>query len=273
MIRTDEVGRKVRFDFPPKRIISLAPNVTETLFAIGIDEQLVGVSLHCNYPERAKSKPRVGTYISIDVEKVVSLHPDLVIATGAGNSRQMVERLEKLGIPTFVIFPKNFEGILESILHLGTVVNREEEAAALVGTMRRRMEAVQKSIQGLPRPTVFIQIGNTPLISAGKGSFADDLIRLSGGRNITGDRNEMYPRLSMEEVVKKAPDVILISSMNPGEDYRLVVREWARWKTVPAVKNSHIYIMDSDLVDRPSPRIIDGLEEMAARIHSEALGK
>ena len=271
---TDEVGRKIAFPFPPKRIISLAPHVTETLFAVGIDEQLVGVSVHCNYPERAKTKTHVGTYIKIDLEKIVSLsHPDLVIATAVGNTRQMIERLDKVGIPAYVVFPKNLEGILETILHIGTVVDREKEAAELVQAMKRRMETVAASIRGLPRPTVFIQIGNTPLVTAGKGSFADDLIRLAGGRNIMGDRNEMYPRVSMEAVVKKAPEVILITSMNPGEDYRDVVGGWARWMTVPAVKNSRVHVINSDLVDRPSPRIISGLEEMAIRIHGGPLQK
>ena len=120
----DEVGREVTFPFPPTRIVSLAPNVTEILFGLGLDEEIVGVSIHCNFPEKAKRKVRVGSYISLDFEKIASLNPDLIIATGAGNTRDMVDRLGKLGFQTYVIYPKNFKDILQSIAHIGQVVNR-----------------------------------------------------------------------------------------------------------------------------------------------------
>jgi iron complex transport system substrate-binding protein len=117
----DEVGREVTFPFPPKRIVSLAPNITEILFSLGLDEEIVGVSIHCNFPEKAKTKVRVGSYISLDFEKITSLKPDLIIATGAGNTREMVDRLEKLGFQTYTIYPKNFNDILKSIGHIGEV--------------------------------------------------------------------------------------------------------------------------------------------------------
>src|SRR5512136_193684 len=123
----DEVGREVTFPFPPKRIVSLAPNITEILFSLGLDEEIVGVSIHCNFPEKAKSKVRVGSYISLDFEKITSLRPDLIVATGAGNTRDMVDRLGRLGFPSYVIYPKNFNDILKSIDHIGQVVNRDRE--------------------------------------------------------------------------------------------------------------------------------------------------
>ncbi|MEW6374760.1 MAG: cobalamin-binding protein [Thermodesulfobacteriota bacterium] len=270
---TDEVGRETTFPFPPKRIVSLAPNVTEILFNLGLDEEIVGVSIHCNFPERAKKKVHVGSYISLDFERIISLKPDLVIATGAGNTRDMVERLEKLGFPTYVIFPKNFNDILQSIGHLGQVVDREKEAAVIIQGMKRRGQSVIELTQGLPRTKVFLQIGEAPIVTVGKGSFADDLIRLAGGENIAGKEKEMYPRFGMEEILKRAPEVILISSMNPKGDYGKVLQEWARWKMIPAVKNARIHLIDSDLIDRPSPRIIDGLEEMARLIHPERFKK
>jgi iron complex transport system substrate-binding protein len=269
----DEVGREVTFAFPPKRIISLAPNITEILFSLGLDEEIVGVSIHCNYPERAKTKVRVGSYISLDFERIVSLKPDLVIATGVGNTRDMVERLEKLRFPTYVIFPKNFDGVLKSIVHLGQIVNRGKEAAAIIQGMEKRRERVVELIQGLPRSRVFIQIGEGPIVTVGRGSFADDLIHLAGGESISGNRKEMYPRIGIEEVLERAPEVIVISSMNLKKDYGGVVQEWARWKMIPAVKNGRIHLIDSDLIDRPSPRIIDGLEEMARVLHPEQFKK
>ena len=269
----DEVGRKVVVPSPPKRIISLAPNITEILFGLGLDEEIVGVSTHCNFPERAKSKVQVGSYISLDFEKILFLKPDMVIATGAGNTRDMVERLEKLGFPTYVIFPKNFDGILRSIDHLGKVVDREKEARAIIQEMKRRRQRVVDLTRGLPRPKVFLQIGEAPIVTVGKGSFADDLIDLAGGDNIAREEKEMYPRWSMEEILKRSPEVILISSMNPKGDYQRLLQEWARWKVIPAVKNGHISLIDSDLIDRPSPRIINGLEEIAKVLHPERFKK
>ncbi len=265
----DEVGREVTTPFPPKRIVSLAPNITEILFSLGLDDEVVGVSLHCNYPEKAKRKVRVGSYISLDYEKIISLKPDLIVATGVGNTREMVERLESFGFSIYVIYPKSFQGILKSIHHLGQVVNREKEALALIEGMSQRKQKVVERVKGLPRPRVFLQIGEAPIVSVGKGSFAHDLLLLAGGENIVGDENGAYPRLGMEEILRKAPEVILISSMNPKGDYLRVIQEWSRWKMIPAIKNGRIHLVDSDVIDRPSPRIIDGLEEMARLLHPE----
>jgi len=269
----DEAGREVAFPFPPKRFVSLAPNITEILFSLGLDEEIVGVSIHCNFPERAKGKVRVGSYISLDFEKITYLKPDLIIATGAGNTRDMVDRLGKLGFQTYVIYPKNFEDILKSIAHIGQVVNREKEARMIIEGMRKRSQKVIELTKGLPRPKVFIQIGDAPIVTVGKGSFADDLIRLAGGENIAGKEKEVYPRFGMEEILKRSPEVIVISSMNPKGDYQRILHEWARWKTIPAVKNGRIHLIDSDLIDRPSPRIIEGLEEIAKVLHPEKFKK
>jgi iron complex transport system substrate-binding protein len=269
----DEVGREVLVPFPPKRIISLAPNITEILFDLGLDEEIVGVSIHCNFPEKAKTRPRVGSYISLDYEKIISLKPDLIIATGVGNTREMVERLQKWGFPTYVIFPKNLDGILLSIDQIGQVVDRREEALKIIQDMKRRRAKIINLTQNVPRTRVFLQIGEAPIVTVGKGSFADDLIRLAGGENVAGDEKKMYPRFGMEEILKRAPEVIIISSMNPSADYGKILQDWSRWKTIPAVKNGRIHLIDSDLIDRPSPRIIDGLEEVARILHPERFKK
>jgi len=267
----DEVGRKVTFPGPPKRIISLAPNITEILFALGMDEAIVGVTLNCNYPEKAKEKVAVGSYIRVDFERILSLKPDLVIATGAGNTRDMVNRLERLGIPTYVIFPKKFDDVLQSILHLGQLLRREEKALSIIQEMKERKQKVIEKTKSLPRPRVFLQIGESPMVTVGKGSFADDLIRLAGGENIAGEERQMYPRFGREEVLRRSPEVIIISTMNPKGDYDRMISEWNRWKTIYAVKQGRIHLIHSDLIDRPSPRMIDGLEEMARLIHQGPL--
>jgi len=269
----DEVGREVAVPFSPKRIVSLAPNITETLFSLGLDEEIVGVSIHCNFPEKAKTKVRVGSYITLDYEKIISVKPDLIIATGVGNTRDMVDRLEQLGLSTYVIYPKNFEDILQSIIHIGQVVNREKEARAIVEGIKKRSQRVVELTRDLPRPKVFVQIGDAPMVIAGKGSFTDDLIRIAGGENIAGKDKEVYPRIGMEEILKRSPEVIVISSMNPTGDYRKILQEWNRWKTIPAVKNGRVHVINSDLIDRPSPRIIEGLEELARILHPETFNK
>jgi iron complex transport system substrate-binding protein len=185
----------------------------------------------------------------------------------------MVDRLEKLGFQTYVIYPKNFDDILQSIGHIGQVVNREKEARRIIEEMRKRSQRVIELTKGLPRPKVFIQIGDIPIVTVGRGSFADDLIRLAGGENIAGKEKEVYPRFGMEEILKRSPEVIIISSMNPKGDYQKILQEWTRWKTIPAVKNGRIHLIDSDLLDRPSPRIIDGLEELARVLHPERFKK
>jgi iron complex transport system substrate-binding protein len=265
----DEVGRQVTVPSVPKRIISLAPNVTEILFGLGLDQEIVGVSIHCNFPERANTRTRVGSYISLDFEKIVSLKPDLIIGTGAGNTKGMVDRLKKLGVPTYIIFPRNFDGILTSVRHLGQVVDKERESLIITRNMEGRRRRIIDLTRDLPRPRVFMQIGEFPMVTVGKGSFADDLIFLAGGENVGAEEKKMYPRWGMEEVLKRSPEVILISSMNPKGNYEKVVQEWSRWKMIPAVQHGRIHLIDSDLVDRPSPRIVEGLEEMARLLHPE----
>jgi iron complex transport system substrate-binding protein len=139
--------------------------------------------------------------------------------------------------------------------------------------MKKRSKRVAELTKDLYRPKVFIQIGDAPIVTVGEGSFADDLIRLAGGENIAGREKEVYPRFGMEEILKRSPEVILISSMNPKGDYQKIFSEWSRWKTIPAVRNRRIHLIDSDLIDRPSPRIIDGLEEMAGILHPEKFKK
>jgi cobalamin transport system substrate-binding protein len=265
----DEVGRPVMVPSSPKRIISLAPNVTEILFSLGLDQEIVGVSVHCNFPEKAKTRTRVGSYISLDFEKIVSLKPDLIIGTGAGNTKDMVDRLEKLGFPAYIIFPRNFDGILTSVRHLGQVVAKEKESLAIIRNMESRRQRIIDFTRDLSRPRVFMQIGEFPIVTVGKGSFADDLISLAGGENVAAEEVKMYPRWGMEEVLKRSPEVILISSMNPKGNYEKVVQEWSRWKMIPAVQHGRIHLIDSDLIDRPSPRIVEGLEEMARLFHPE----
>ena len=268
----DEVGRRVEVPESPSRIISLSPSITEILFSLGLEERIIGVSNHSDFPPRALTKPRVGSYIKPSVERTISLNPDLILATAAGNPRGFVERMERLGFPVYTVFPKDFDGILRSISHIARVTGREQRGAIVTREMMQRKEKIIQLTSGRNKPKVFLQIGTAPIVTVGKGSFADDLISLAGGLNIAGGESLKYPRYSIEEVLVKAPEVIIITSMDPKEDSQKLAEEWNRWKTIPAVKQKRVSVIDSDLVDLPSPRIIDGLEAIAGILHPEIKG-
>jgi len=266
---TDEVGRKVRIPDAPKRIVSMAPNLTEILFTLGLQEEIVGVTDYCDYPEAALTKQRIGGFVNPSIEKIVSLKPDLILGIRDGNRRDTVYRLADLGFPVYVVDPVGFDGIVKTIEHIGEVVRRREKSAEIIRRITRRKEAIVKLTQSLPRRKVFFQVGFSPIVTVGKGSLGDDLIRLAGGRSISENESGSYPVYGVETILSKAPEVIILSSMDTKRDYLNLMRMWQSWKELPAVKTNAIYVIDSNLVDRPTPRAVEGLEAMAGMIHPE----
>jgi iron complex transport system substrate-binding protein len=265
----DEAGRTVTVPPCPRRIVSLAPNITETLFALGLDDRIVGVSTFSDYPEAARKKSKVGSYINLSLEKIVSLNPDLVIGTADGNKKETVLQLERLGFPVYVINPLTFDDIFETIMHIGQVAGRAAAAKKLVAALKERVNTIVSATKGRERPRVFFQIGVDPMVTVGKNTIHNRLIDLAGGVNVTGDIATPYPRLSMEQVVFARPDIIIVTSMKRDADFEIVRNRWKKWRHIPAVKNGRIHIIDSDLTDHSSPRIVDGLEELVRVIHPE----
>ena len=265
----DQLGRQVRLPSSPKRIVSLAPNITEILYGLALGDRIVGVTEFSDYPEQAREKPKVGTYVSSSVEKIVSLRPDLIIATFGGTREETALQLEQLGCPVYVTKSKTMDEVLVMIEKIGMITGKDQEASVLVRSLRRRIEAVVDRVAGAPRPLVFLQIDARPLMTVGAGSFHDELISLAGGENLAGHTRARYPQYSMEDVVKRAPDYILISTMDRIGLFERQKAQWMRWPDIPAVRDNRILFIDSDLIDRASPRIVDGLEEMARLIHPE----
>lgn len=265
----DEMGRTVTIPSRPKRIVSLAPNITEILFALGLDREIAGVSMFSDYPEAAGSKPKVGSFVNVSLEKVASLNPDLIIGTADGNRKETVEQLEQIGFPVYVINPSSFKGILETTLNIGTITGREKQAKEVVCGLRRRINAVVSLTRNLKRPGVFFQVGINPVVTVGRNTIHNKLIELAGGVNIYGDVMTRYPRCGMEEVVARKPDIIIVSSMKRGGNLSRIRNKWMKWKNIPAVRNDKIYIIESNLIDHSSPRIVDGLEEIVRIIHPE----
>lgn len=266
---SDSLGRKVVLCASPKRIVSLAPSITEMIYFLGLGDRLVGVTRFSYFPEEAREKPKVGTYTDVNVEKVVTLNPDLVIATVDGNRREDVEMLEEAGIPVYVLNPRRVTKILDAIERVGEICGIAHRARVRVGSLRERVERITEAVKGKGRPLVFLVINVKPLMSVNRSTTHHDIIELAGGRNLAEDQPITYPRLSLEEVLRKGPGVIIISSMDKAAEHERARREWFQWNTIPAVQKGHVYLINSDLIDRAAPRIIDGLEEMAKLIHPE----
>jgi len=266
----DEVGRKVEVQTPPQRIVSVAPSVTEALFAIGLAEKVVGVSSFCNYPPEALEKEKVGGYITPSLEKIVALRPDLVIGIAEGDLRTFVDKLAVLKVPVYITNPRNVLEAMTSIQKIGEVAFSAQPAQKIFREMQEKVREIQIRVQGRPWLRVLHILNFDPLLSAGKGTFVDDLIRLGGGRNVAENAQGRYPRFSLEEVLVQDPEVILLASMKSKDPLPEQRQRWARWKTITAVRQGRIYVLDSDLIHRPSPRIVDGLEQVARAIHPEA---
>jgi len=269
-VYTDEMGRSVTIPSHPKRIVSLAPSITEILFAVGLGDRTVGVTTFSDYPEAAASKPKVGSFVNVSLEKVASLNPDLVIATADGNKKEIVGQLEQIGLPVYVINPGSLEQLLETIVKIGTVTGNETEARGVVLGLRKRIGRVASLTQGLKRPRVFLQVGVNPVVTVGKNTLYNRLIEMAGGVNIYGEVTTRYPRCGVEEIIAAKPDIIIVSTMKRGGNFSRIRKRWMRWKNIPAVENNRIHIIDSDLIDHSSPRIVEGLEELVRIIHPEA---
>jgi cobalamin transport system substrate-binding protein len=212
----DAAGREVALETPPRRIISLAPNLTEILFALGLGERVVGVTTFCTYPEEAKAKPKVGGFMDLNVEKVISLAPDLVIAATDGNNPSSVDLLEKAGIKVFLVNPRDVAQAIETMETLGRVCGVEEEGKRLASELKRRVDFIREKVGSTKRARVFLQINNRPIMTVNRHTFHNDLIQLAGGINIFEDEVVTYPRVGIEDVLARNPEVILISSMEKG---------------------------------------------------------
>lgn len=265
----DQAGRTVVVPMSPDRVISLAPNITQIIYDLGCEDRLRGVTTYSDYPEAAKAIPRVGDYVRLDLEKIVSLKPDLCIAIKDGNPKETVMRLESLGIPVYAVNPRSIDTVMSSVLAIGMLLNASDRAENLVAGMKTRIRRVEKmAATASTKPRVFFQIGVSPIVSVGSDTFIHELIEKSGGVNLAGNQTS-YPRFSFEEIVVLAPDIIIMTTMEQESACDDVKARWRQWPGVPAVAANRIFIVDSDIFDRPTPRLIDALEILARMIHPE----
>ncbi len=255
---TDDFGRNVTLKNVPERIVSLAPSSTEILFAIGAGDRVVGVTDYCNYPKDAESRTRIGGVSTVSVEKVIALRPDLVIGCRM-NGKDVFERLQELGIPVAGLDAKDIDGVFADIMLVGKLTGEEANASAIVSDMKNRLDRIKAQTAHIKeRPRVFYNIGD--LWTAGAGTFLNEIIEIAGGDNIAADKDGYY-QMSLEELIDKNPQVIICDSgmggMSPA--YEEIMKD-DRLKIVDAVRNNRVYLIDGDLIDRPGPRIVNGVE-------------
>jgi len=269
---TDQLGRTVKLDRTPLRIISLAPSNTEILFALGLGDKVVGVSDYCNYPPEAQKKPSIGGFSTPNIEEVVALSPDLILATSI-HEKRVIPQLEGKGLTVFALDPRTIDEVLESITLIGEVTGKREEASGLVAEMRNRIKAVTNKSDNLSeteKPRVFYAVWHDPLKTAGSDTRHHELIRMAGGINIAQDLTG-YAAITLEAIIEANPQVIIASvGMGTGEDLPLqFVKTEERLRNMDARISNRIYDVDVDLVGRPGPRIVAALEKFAEFIHPE----
>jgi iron complex transport system substrate-binding protein len=266
---TDQLGREISVSNNPQRVISLAPNITEIIFDLGQEHRLKGVTTYSDYPEQAKLYPKIGSYVHLDLEKIVALKPDLCIAIKDGNPRSVIMRLEQLNIPVYAVDPRNLEAVIETVNEIGRLLNVEEKANALSNNMRFGIKQVTDRIKRATyQPTVFFQIGISPMVSVGTNTFIHELIVLAGGQNLAQGETA-YPRFSKEQILSLRPEVFIVSSMTNSDSMETLKIQWSKFPQIPAIKNHRLYHVDSNIFDRPTPRLVDALEVLAYLIHPE----
>ena len=263
-VLTDEVGRKVVVPDHPHRIVCLMPSVTDTVFALGAADDVVGISDYTKYPAEALKKPSVGDLVKPSIETILSLHPDLVIGLQPKGPMESTEELERVGIPVFLVSPRGIAGILHSVESIGEVLNRTPQATALAGSLQRRVDAVKLRTKGLTAPRVFMPVWYDPIITIGKHAFTTEIIEAAGGRSVTDDLAADWPHISMETVLERAPEALLL--VRGGKTTLAVLQDLPGWSSVPAVRNRRVYYVDGR-IDFPSPVAIDALEDLAKEFH------
>jgi iron complex transport system substrate-binding protein len=264
----DSVGRPVIVPAPLKRLISLAPSVTEILFALDLDEQIIAVTDFCDYPAEALGKTKVGTMYQPNIEQIVSLQPDLVITAVGASKKETVLHLERLAVPVYVLNPRNMDEIFTAITLMGAVVDREDAAHDLVRKLQARLITVQGALFGRRPVRTLYLLWYQPLMTVGSGSFLHEIITRAGGENLSKDALLDYPTYSLEQVITAAPEVIVLNT-DSAPFQRLVAEQPQRWSHLPAVRNGRLYVIDTGLLNRPSPRSVEAVEVLARLLHPE----
>jgi iron complex transport system substrate-binding protein len=263
-IVTDETGRKVTVPDHPHRVVCLVPSVTDTVFALGSGDDVVAVSDYTTYPPEALKKPSIGSLVKPSIETILSFHPDLVLGTSIPGSTETASQLQTVGIPVYFVDPHGLAGILQSVESVGQALNRIPQAAALNVDLARRIEAVKARTADKPKPRVLVPVWYDPIVTVGKHAFITEIVEAAGARSVTDDLIPDWPQISMETVIARAPDALLL--IRGGKISIGMLQNRPGWSSLPVIQAGKVYYVDSGIQD-PSPVAINALEELAREFH------
>lgn len=267
---TDDHGKAVHLAQPARRIVSLAPHVTELLYAAGAGDRVVGAVQYSDYPEAAKKVARVGSYTAVDMEKVVALKPDLVVAWKSGNRDAHLDKLRGLGIPVFINEPRKIDDVARSLSQLGKLAGTEAVAEPAAKAFRERHAALAAKYSARPKVRTFYEIWNRPLMTINGEHLIADVIRLCGGENVFAKLPVLAPAIDVEAVLAAQPEAIVASGM--GEARPEWLDDWRKWSKLTAVARGNLFFIPPDQIQRHTPRILDGAERLCAQLE-EARGR
>jgi ABC-type Fe3+-hydroxamate transport system substrate-binding protein len=261
---TDETGRTVTVPDHPHRVVCLVPSITDTVFALGSGDDVVAVSDYTTHPPEALKKPSVGGLVKPSIETILSFHPDLVLGTSIPGATLTAAQLQNVGVPVYLVDPHGLSGILRSIDSVGEALNRIPQAAALNASLRKRIEAVKARAAGKPAPRVLVPVWYDPIITIGKNAFISQIVEIAGAKSITDDLLTDWPEVSMETVVTRAPEALVL--IRGGKISIEMLRNRPGWSSLPAIQANKVYYVDTG-IQEPSPIAIDALEELAREFH------
>lgn len=261
---TDAVNRQVSIPHPPQRIVSLVPSVTEILFKLGLEKQIVAVTDFCTYPEAALKLPKVGNYADPSLESILLHKPDLIIAAADMNRPALVRRLELMEIPVYVVYPQTVEATLKTIEEIGHITGAEKQARQLVDSIKTRIQRVQQKIAPFKQPTTLACVMLQPLTVAGPNTFVADIIDIAGGQNVVPKGPSRYPTWNSEALLTVDPEFIIVSTYPGQPPLKLFFDHWPQ---LQAVHNQRVVEIEADWIHRPGPRMILGIEVLAKALH------
>lgn len=260
----DDIGNTVRLAQPAKRIVSLAPHMTETLFAAGAGALIVGTVDYSDYPEAAKKIPRVGGYSRLDLEAIAAMKPDLIVGWQSGNAAAHLEKLKGLGYTMYVSQPNRIEDVASEIERLGTLAGTGAVANAEAKRLRERLAALRAQYGGKTPVRTFYQIWKQPLMTVGKNQIISDAIRLCSGENVFGKLDQMAPTVTVEAVIAANPEAIIASGM--GDSRPEWLDDWKKWTSIEAVKRDNLFFVQPELIQRHTPRLLEGTERLCQHL-------
>jgi iron complex transport system substrate-binding protein len=263
-VLTDETGRTVTVPDHPHRVVCLVPSITDTVFALGSGDDVVAVSDYTTHPPEALKKPSIGGLVKPSIETILSFHPDLVLGMSIPGATETAAHLQNVGVPVYLVDPHGLSGILRSVDSVGEALNRVPQAAALNASLTRRIEAVRTHAAGKPALRVLVPVWYDPILTIGKHAFISEIIETAGAKSVTDDLLPDWPEVSMETVITRAPDALVL--IRGGKISVDMLQKRPGWSSLPAIQTGKVYYVDSG-IQEPSPVAIDALEEIAREFH------